>query len=62
MFHKDHNLLMYPKEAFPVQSVPSGNGRGFVVEIEDADSSDFESSDSGDDLSDVEDPTGQVFL
>ncbi len=50
---------MYPKEAFPVQPVPSGNGKGFVVEIEDADS---ESSDSGDDLSDVEDPTGQVFL
>ena len=59
VFHKDHNLLMYPKEAFPVQSAPVG--KGFVVEIEDADSSDSESSDFGDDLSDVEDPISQTF-
>ena len=57
VFHKDYNLLMYPKEAFPIQ--PSG--KGFVVEIEDAESSESESSDSGDELSDIEDPVPQAF-
>ena len=45
VFYKDHNLLMYPKS---VMTVPE--------KAEDVESSNSESSDSEDDLSNVEDP------
>ena len=56
VFHKDHNLLMYSKTAFPITP-----GKGFVEEMKDVDFSESESSDSGDDLSDVKDSIGQAF-
>ena len=50
---------MYLKEAFPIQ--PNPTGKGFVKNIEDAESSEMESLDSGDELSDVKDPVAQAF-
>lgn len=51
VFHTDHNLLMYPKAAFPILPQPVPGGSGDVTDSESDDE-----SDSGDDLSDIQDP------
>ena len=56
VFCKDHNLLMYPKAAM-AKALPADLPKQRVEELDDS-SSESSDSDSGDDLSEVEDPQG----